>query len=243
MAGNTTEKAATYMAYNLPDTWSLETIIDYLWAIQAGLEADPALADQAGAWLALEARLVAERTTRDAARKALVKAASAQRRKDLNWDKVIKRIGTRSFADAERNAKRPPYAILFGSIRPSDATRLGAIKARELGAGLALKMRELKQADYDGLATQLEAASAELDAADKTRKTRAAEAQTHDVRRRALIEEVEALIDKTQIAILTAYRGESDLVRTILSPWKDASSVNREETPTTPSGDAPEAEG
>lgn len=221
------------MAYNIPDTWSLESTIDYLWAVQAGLEADPALETQAAAWLAFEERVLAERAKRDGARKSLIKASSVQRRKDLNWDKLIKRIGTRSFADAERDAKKAPYSTLFGSLRPSDATRLGAVKATDLGSVLVLKLRELRSEAYDALATELDSASGELQGADKARKTRAAESQTHDVRRRALLDELEDLIDKTQIAILTAYPGDSDLVRAILSPWKDATAVNREENPAT----------
>jgi len=229
------------VAYNLPDSWSLEAILDYLWAVQAGLEADPQLAPHAAAWLALEERLTAERATRDAARKALVKAAAVQRRRDLGWDQVMKALGTQSFADAQRNAKKPPYSVLFGAIRPSDATKLGAVKASELGVGLVLKLRELKRPVYDGLATELEAAGQALEAADKARKARAAEARTHDLRRRALLDEVEAQVDKTQIAILTTYPGQSDLVRAILSPWKDATSVNRDEAPS--GDDAPPAEG
>ncbi len=230
------------MAYSIPDTWSLETAIDYLWGVQAGLAADPTLASHASAWLALEERFLAERSTRDSARKALVAAAAVQRRRDLNWDKVIKRIGTRSFGDAERNAKKPPYSILFSGVRPSDATRLGATKAGEFSAGLTMKMRELKQADYDGLAGELESAAGDLDTADKDRKLRAAESQTHDIRRRSLLDDVEALIGRTQIALLTAYPGESDLVRAILSPWKDATSVNREEILPKPNPGAPEDE-
>lgn len=217
------------VSYQIPDTWSLEATVDYLWAVQAALEADPALISLSATWVAFEERVAAERQTRDAARKGLIKAASLQRRADLVWDKTVKRIGTRSFSDAERDAKKAPYALLFGGLRPSDATRLGAVKASELGGGLVLKLRALGQPDYDAFADALGAASEALGAADRARKTRAAEAQTHDIRRRALLEDLEGLIDRTQIDILRAYPGDSELVRAVLSPWKDATRVNREE--------------
>lgn len=230
------------MAYTYPDTWSLEAIIDYLWAVQAGLEAESSLAAQVAFWLAFEERVLAERVTRDGDRKGLIKSAAVQRRCDLGWDRTLMQAGTKSFSDAGRSAKKPPYSTLFSTIRPSAATRLGAVKATELGTTIVLKLRELKKPAYDELADELEAASGALEAADKARKGMKGKTETHDLRRRALIDDLETLADKTHIAILTAFPGDDDLVRTILSPWKDATAVNRDEMrgPPTPEPDAPD---
>lgn len=215
------------MAYRIPKKWSLASLLDYNWSVEAGLEA-AGLAGDAAKWAAFEERVLAERETRDAARKAHIKAAAAQRRKDHAWDTVIRRIGTQAFADANRDAKKAPYVLLFGAVRPSDAVDLGAVKATRLGAELAAKMRALKLDKYTALATELDAASDALEAADKARRARSIEARTHNVRRIALLEDAEALVGATQIAILTALPDERGLVRAILSPRRDPTSVERE---------------
>lgn len=226
------------MSYTLPASWSLESMRDYVWAVEAGLEADPALAALAPPWAAFENALEAERLKRDGVRKRLVKRSAVQRVADLRWDNVIKRLGTRSFADAERDAKRPPYVLLFGTLPPSQCRRLGAVKAGELSNGLIAKLRELGP-DYASFEAELSQAAAALRDADQQRKQLQAEDGGHDLRRRALLEDLEALVDTTELGILTARPGDNDAVRAVLSPWKDATRVNRDEAGGPP--DAPPA--
>lgn len=227
------------MSYSLPATWSLESMRDYCWAVEAGLEADPALAALAPPWAAFEARLEAERNKRDGVRKRLVKSSAVERVADLRWDDVIKRLGTRSFADAERDAKKPPYALLFGTLAPAQCRRLGAVKAGELSNGLAVKLRELG-APYALFEAELTQAAEALRGAHQQRKLLQAENSGHDLRRRALLDELEWLVDQTELGILTARPGDDDAVRAILSPWKDVTRVNRAEDK--PSPDAPSAD-
>jgi len=215
------------MSYSLPETWSIESLVDYFWMVQAMLEADPATAGLATQWLALENDALSERTTRDSARKLLIKASALQRFKDLVWDTTVDRIGDKAMFDAGRDPKKPPYSLMFSSVRPSDAKRLGAVKAGDLGTVLVEKLRAVGKPEYTELADLFATASADLGESDKTRKQRAAESQTHDVRRRAMIDAAEALVDKTQIGILTAYPGDTARVRATLSPWKDPTRVNR----------------
>ena len=88
---------------------------------------------------------------------------------DLRWNDFIKRLGTRAFSDAERDAKKPPYALLFGTLAPSHCRRLGAVKAGDLSDVLASKLRELG-ADYAPFEAELTQAAAALRAADQQRK-------------------------------------------------------------------------
>lgn len=216
------------MSYTLPASWSLESMRDYVWAVEAGLEANAALASLAPPWAAFENELEAERLKRDGVRKSLVKRSAIQRVADLNWDNVIKRLGTRAFADAERDAKRPPYSLLFGTLPPSQCRRLGAVKAGELSNGLLAKLRQLGP-DYAAFEAELAEAAAALRDADQQRKQLQAEDGGHDIRRRALLENLENLVDATELGILTARPGDDDAVRAVLSPWKDATRVNRDE--------------
>lgn len=226
------------MSYSLPVTWSLESMRDYCWAVEAGLEADPALATLAPPWMAAEAKLDAERARRDGVRKRLVKASAVQRIADLRWDDFIKRLGTRAFSDAERDAKKPPYALLFGTLAPSHCRRLGAVKAGDLSDVLASKLRELG-ADYAPFEAELTQAAAALRAADQQRKLLQADDATHDLRRQALLDELETLVDATELGVLTARPGDGDSVRAVLSPWKDVTRVNRDDGKDAP--DAPPA--
>jgi hypothetical protein len=216
------------MSIGIPETWSIEAATEYVWGVQAGLAADDKVEALVSAWDDMEAQLEAERTARNRARKAAIRASAVQRVADANWDSTLGGAGDWAFMASARNPKAPPYATVFDLVSPSVAKQFGAAKAVGFGSRVVSRLRTLQVPGAAEQANRVEQASAALSTAAADRVRLSLEAQTHDIRRRALLAALEDLVDQTEIAILTAYPGQRARVQAILRVRKDASGIDRD---------------
>ncbi len=206
------------MSYKQPESASLETLVDYTTATIAGLQAIPELAEFAAPWLALRKNLLAARDARDLDRWALLGAQRKVQVLDTAWDAAIGDLSGRSFLAAGKDAKRSPYAQLFGSISAQDAKKLGASKATSLARDILAKGAAQGHPELGTSLQQLAQATTALADADTERAKARSQAMTHEVARIGQLEAVEQQTAETEVAILMTFTGRSDLVRAVLAP-------------------------
>lgn len=163
------------------------------------------------------ARLRGERDARDDARAAVLAASARVRVADADWDGVVTDVSGRAWLASGKDAGRLPYAALFGGVRAADAIELGPHKATVFGGRLLAKARELAHPDLVPAVERLAVSNEALAAAAAERDEATEKAAQHDVRRRALVREVEALAARTEVEILTRFPGRRDLVRAVLA--------------------------
>jgi hypothetical protein len=216
------------MSAKIPEVWSIESATEYVWGVQASLAADPGLTQLVADWDGFESKLEAERVTRNSARKTAIRAAAVQRVADAGWDATLDRVGDWTFFASGRDSKAPPYSAVFDLAPPSQAKRFGAAKATAFGARVVSKLRTFDPTATADLVKEMESANATLAAAAAERSRAALEAQSHDLRRRALLAELQGLCDQAEIAILMAHPGENARVQAILRVRKDAGSIDRD---------------
>jgi len=216
------------MSYSLPEAITFEGMIDYATGVAAGLKAVPEIAPLAADWAAARQARRAERDARDDARALAVEATAVVRVRDAAWDDAVKKLSGEAFLAAGKDAGRSPYAPLFGTIKATDATRLGPAKASSFGATLLAKANELATPSLAGAVQALTKENAALGEAGAARAAARDGASVHEVKRQKAREALELLIATTEVGILTAFPGRRDLVRAILAPTRRAS-VARED--------------
>ncbi len=206
------------MSYRQPAAASLETLVDYATAAIAGLQALPGLAEFAKPWLDLRQKLLAGRDARDVDRWALLGAQRKVQVLDAAWDAAIGDLSGRAFLAAGKDAGKPPYAQLFGTITATDAKKLGAAKATAFAGDVLAKGKAQAHPELAKSLEQLAAATTDLGNADAARAKARGQALSHEVARVALLEAVEKQTAETEVAILITFTGRSDLVRAVLAP-------------------------
>ena len=122
------------MPSKLPETASLEWLIDYAAGVEAAVAALPATNALSAPWQALRTRLRSARDARDDDRFALRAAEARARVADAEWDRALTTLSSEAFHVSGKDAGEPPYSILFGSVKARDAARLGAFKATAFGS-------------------------------------------------------------------------------------------------------------
>ncbi len=206
------------MAYQLPENWSIESMIDYCTATIAALRATPELAPLAEPWVAKRTELRSERQTRDDARDAVTEAAAVLRVADAGWDWEVTNLSSAAYQAARKDAGKPPYAQLFGTIKATQAVKFGAAKAGEYAEGLIARGTALDHADLTAPLAAFVAATERLGAAGRAHRAARVQAQTAEIRRVALHGELEGLVALTELGVLTRFVGRDDLVRAVLAP-------------------------
>lgn len=205
------------MRYGLQETSSLERLLALATGVIAALEAKPETAEQAAPWKELKTQLRGARDARDDDRDAVYAAAARVRVLDAEWDAAVTDLSGRAWLAAGKDARTEPYASLFGSVKASDAVRLGVSKAQAFGARLVARARELGHADLTAAVDRLAAATEALSAAGARRDEASEKALLHDIRRRSLVRAAKDLGDATEVAILTRFPGRRDLVAAVLA--------------------------
>jgi hypothetical protein len=206
------------MSYHIDSGSSLERLIEYSVGVEAGLEAHEGLADHGTTWRNRRGVLRDLRDARDEARYAWVRAASKLKVIDVDWDAIVIDLSGRAYLAAGKDAAAEPYRTLFGSVKASDAVKLGPAKATAFGDRLVARATELGHADLAPTVGQLKAQNVALTTSGQARDAAREAALLHDLRRRKAIDELMTLIAETEVAILTAFPGRRDLVRAILAP-------------------------
>lgn len=135
------------MAYTLPETIPFEGMIDFITGASAGLKSIPELAPLAVAWDQRKLTLRAARDARDDARAKVIECSKVVDVRDTVWDKAVTDLSGRAFLAAGKDASKPPYAPLFGTVPAATATKLGPAKATVFGGGLVSKGTELAHPD------------------------------------------------------------------------------------------------
>jgi len=226
------------MSYRIPDSASLETLLDYVTDVIAGLEAVAELAVLAAPWRTLRADLRQDRDARDDARWTLRAAQRKTAVLDVQWDRALVDLSGRAFLAAGKKAGLEPYASLFGGISADEATRLGPHKAAALGTLVAEKAKAFANPELTAAVTALEAATPALEAAAAVRDDVALKAQLHEITRLQRHLAVEKQIALSEVAVLTVFPGRSDLVRATLAPER----TERAAKATVAQGPAPEVQ-
>lgn len=217
------------MSYSLPEAITFEGMIDYATGVAAGLKAVPELAPLAADWTAARQARRAERDARDDARASVLEASAVVRVRDAAWDAAVKKLSGEAFLVAGKDAGQSPYAPLFGTIKATDATRLGPAKAASFGATLLAKAKELATPALGGTVQALAKENAALSDAAGVRATARDEASVHELKRQKAREALELLIATTEVGILTAFPGRRDLVRALLAPPRKAAAAAEED--------------
>ena len=204
-------------SYELPETASLEMMIEHCTSVIAGLEAVDELAPLAAPWVERRARLRHARDERDADRDAVTAASAKVRVADARWDGSVVGLSGIAFLAAGKDAKASPYAPLFGAVRAVDAVKLGAAKEAAFGAQLAKRARELNHPQLAGALAELEARNASLAMAAAARAEATSAVQLHAIKRGKLVDDLNALVAVTEVGILTAFPGRKELTRAVLA--------------------------
>ena len=171
------------MPYAIPESASLEWLLDYVVGAEAALGALPITAPQAVPWTAFRATLRTARDKRDDDRFALKSASAIARVADAEWDRTLVALSGEAYHLAGKKADELPYAALFGGLKASEATRLGAFKATAFGTALLHKVAVLEDARLASVTGEFAAAQAQLAAATNARIAAKGRAQSHDAGR------------------------------------------------------------
>jgi len=206
------------MSYHIDTGSSLERLIEYSVGVEAGLEAHAELAAHGTTWRERRALLRGLRDARDEARYAWVRAASKLKVVDVDWDAIVTDLSGRAYLAAGKDAAADPYLTLFGTVKASDAVKLGPAKATAFGERVVARATELGHADLGGTVERLKAQNIALTTSGQARDAAREAALLHDLRRRKAIDDLTTLVAETEVAILTAFPGRRDLVRAILAP-------------------------
>ncbi len=229
------------MPYAPDDNASLDALVDHAESVAAGLAAVDALKALDKDWLALLTDLKAAREEQEQKRFELLKASRKVRVLDRFFDRAVSQLARQAQADAG-GVDKPPYSTLFGAVKSKDILAMGPEKAVAVGALLAEKAKGLQNAD-----NTVRLASAVKDAAGPLADAHAARQKAKEavlvlaVKRQQLSARLGALAALTQVGILTAFPGDSELVRAVLSIERGERDQKREsDDPPTP---APTPEG
>lgn len=218
------------MSYQLPETCSLETMLDYAVGVEAGLAVEgEGLEDLAPDWAAIILVIKATRDGRDDRRHALIRSIAVLRARDRRWDNTIGKVSSRSYEAANKKADQAPYAPLFGSLKANAAKQLGPAKAVVFGSTLAKRLDVLAHPELAGLADDVRAANQALEAAYAVRQAAYEESLLQAIPRSRVLVDLHMLIAHTEAKILTRFPGEDDRVRALLSPYSTEGSKKNEE--------------
>ena len=206
------------MSYSLPESTSLEGMIDYTTGVSAGLKAVTELVPLSAPWDARKLALRAARDDRDDARAKVIECSKVVDVRDTVWDKAVTDLSGRAYFAAGKDASKPPYAPLFGTVTAAAATKLGPAKATVYGDNLVSKGTALAHPDLGDAVQAVAAANKPLSDAGAARTTAQTEAAAHEIKRIQAREALELLIAETELGILQKFVGRDDLVRAILAP-------------------------
>lgn len=205
------------MSYHIPDKASIESLIDYMAHAAAALASFDETAALVAPWKELTTKLRAARDERDNDSWSYLGASARVGAWDARWDASVTTISGLAYAAAGKDVTSEPYVSLFGNVRAADATRMGAYKATMFGSKLLAKAKEQNHPALRDATAQFAPINAALEKAAHARRDAAEKMAVHDVKRYKLIDEIEQLIAKTEIGVLTAFPGQRKIVQAMFS--------------------------
>ena len=222
------------MPYAIPDSASLEWLLDYVVGAEAALGALPITAPHAVPWTAFRATLRTARDKRDDDRFALKAASAKARVADAEWDRALIALSGEAYHLAGKKADDAPYVGLFGGMKASEATGLGAFKATAFGTALLHKVAALGDPRLASVASDFAAAQAQLSAATGARIAAEGQAQAHATHRHTHLDALDELLAHSEVAILTAAPGRHDLLKAAFTVQRPSRRGNAAEQPPAP---------
>jgi len=217
------------MAYVLSRTMSLESMRSYVVQVIAGLNAVSELAPLAAPWRGEKDALGKQREARDADLDLEVETSARVRVCDAEWDLAVGQLSKTALYLAGGNAKKEPYAQLFGGMKAQKMRSLGPAKASVVAAALVAKCSAMTSPEMLAAAQEIAQKTEALAAAENADAAAEAKVLTHGVERAKTLRRWEGLIAETEVAILTRYPGRDDLVRAILDPTPERRSSKQDE--------------
>lgn len=208
------------MAYQQPESASLEALIDYVGSAQAALQALDPTGALATPWQTLRDQLKGERDHRDDDRFAVLSASAVVRLRDAEFDKAVGDLSGVAFLAAGKKADAEPYSGLFGTTKATEARKLGPAAAVTFAEGLLQKAQAQGMAMLAEPLHNLHHATAHLGPAGQARTAAEQKSAVHEVVRKQALAATEALTATTQATLLAQWPGRDDLVRACLAVEK-----------------------
>lgn len=225
------------MSYKFKTSTSFGRGRRYLSQCIGGVEARPQTAHLAPPLKALRDEFVAQRAAREAVDDVVLVATARLRVEDVEWDKALGQVSSRSYLLSGKDADTDPYATLFGKVDAKRARGFGAAKAVIVGESVVRDGRRL-DADLGTELSQLETATTRLNEAKRLYDEADDALFVPRQSKKKLIGKLNDLIAVTEAGILTAFPGRDDIVSAILTPWfarrSGKSSADSSDEPVTP---------
>ncbi len=223
------------MSYAFAPEASLDSLIDHVSGVIAGLEATPSLAPLAAPWHKLRKDLLAARQTRDETRWKLLGAQRKVAVSSVEWGVVVGDLSGRALLAAGKNVRKDPYASLFTPLRAAVLRTLGPVRAIAAAAVIAAKGAALAHPELVKCLAALKTATEALSAVEADRSAAQQASLVLDIARSAQVTALDKLTATTELGILTKFPGRSDLVRAALAPARSTpKSKPTAADPTTP---------
>lgn len=207
------------VSYQVNESSSLERLIEIAQSLRARCVAVQASSEIIGEWEAMLATLRTRRDERDEVRTARITASAVVDVADARLDEEFSLLSGNAFLAAGRDAKKAPYANLFGTVSADEGRRLGVHKAKVYAAGLTTKLKELDHPQLNSFVPRIERLASELRNAAAERDELDQKLSTHEIRRQRLVTEVEALIAKTGMYLAGRFSEQPQVVAAVLNPY------------------------
>ena len=219
------------MSYRVNPKWSLETLIDYLVAVCAALMAQDELQAVAEPFVTLKTKARTARDRRDDLRYAWIAARSVASVRDVALDHAVGDLSGVAYLASGKDDQAPPYSVLFGRVKAHEMKKLGLAKASHCGRELLAKLSELTHPALAAQEEPLKLATERLTQADALQDSAKQAMMLFSIEVSRLTDEVQRAVDGAEVAILTRFPGNKELVRALLSPY---TAIPTREEPTEP---------
>lgn len=226
------------MSYRISSKITLEKLEDYITSAGAALHASKQTRDLAPEWFALLEEADKAAADRKQSHRKTTIARAVVRVADVEWDSTIEKVSDEAWLLSEKDRKKPPYEPLFGKLTASRVKKFGMQKAVAFGEDFVKRLEAQEHPKLLPFVGDVRQANEGLKAAEANRKEASREERMHDFPRLGLVDRTQALVNKTEIALLSRFPGNRELVRAILSPTSATRRRRRaaaEQTAQTPS--------
>jgi hypothetical protein len=227
------------MGYTYPEDANLEKMTRYADRVSAGLLAVEELRELAPDWERFLAKVEGEAAARRGDERTELRAEALVDVRDTRWDKALGVLSAESFHASGKDAGKPPYAMLF-RIPAKKAKGFGPNRAAAHGDDVLAQAARLAHAALVPHVEGFRQANDALKEAHTAHLTAKRAVQAHEIPRIELIDELQALMDKTEVEILKRFPGDDELLRAILAPERPRR--RREEAATEPAAAAEPAQ-
>ena len=208
------------MTYKFEVSTSHQRLRQHGVQVRAGLSAVPELVSMVERWVAQTARITEHRAAWEAGQDELTITQTINRVSDTNWDASYTEGSGLAYLLAKKKKDEDPYRTVF-RVPARRATRLGHVKAFEVGDRAIAEARRFQLPALSGWADTFTAANERLKASGRAME--AAEDALDEPRfsKTQLVRAHNELIAATEAFILMAFPGRGDLADAILIPTRE----------------------